>query len=57
MIKFVLNCWKPLKIIKPQYKDEICLSMTATKVERIDDMAYGVNLSALTMGNQQLRPE
>ena len=29
------NCWKVLKLIKPQHKDETSLSVKVTKVERI----------------------
>ena len=33
-----LNCWKILKLIKPQHKNEISLSVKVTKVERINEM-------------------
>lgn len=36
-----LNCWKSLKLTKPQRKDEISLSVTVTKVEKISQMVQG----------------
>ena len=38
---YLLNCWKTLKVASPQRKDEIRLSVTATKVKRRCDMVYG----------------
>ena len=35
------KCWKLLKPIKLQHKDEICLSVNVTKVEKIDWIEYG----------------
>ena len=29
------NCWKVLKLIKPQHKNEISLGVKVTKVEKI----------------------
>lgn len=57
--KYLFNCGNSVKIIKPQYKDEICLSMMVTKVEKIDCMVYGVNLSTgkEQIGNPQRSPE
>ena len=56
------NCWNTLKTVKPQRNDEIRVIVMAAKAERINCMAYGEIkarsvLSALTMGNQQPRPE
>lgn len=48
-----LNCWKTLKLILLQHKDEINLSAKATKVEKKYEIAQGQNLNAVTMGNQQ----
>lgn len=38
-----LNCWKPLKTIKPQRNDEICISVKVTKVEKINCMRARLN--------------
>ena len=35
------KCWKLLKLIKLQHKDEIRLSVNVTKVEKIDWIEYG----------------
>lgn len=35
------NCWKPLKITKPQHKNETNLSVMVMKIEKISYMAYG----------------
>ena len=35
------KCWKLLKLIKLQHKDEIYLSVNVTKVEKIDWIEYG----------------
>lgn len=41
MYQNLSNCWKTLKAIRPQRKDEICLSAMAAKAERIDCMVQG----------------
>ena len=41
----LFNCWKTLKIIILQRKDEISLNVNVTKVEKNNYMIYGVNLS------------
>ena len=38
MINNTLNCWKTLKTIKLQRKDEICLSVNVMKIEKINCM-------------------
>ena len=38
-IQYYLNCWKFLKLTKPQRKHEIRLSVKVTKVEKISQMA------------------
>ena len=38
-IQYYLNCWKFLKLTKPQRKHEIKLSVKVTKVEKISWMA------------------
>ena len=43
MKKYVFNCWKILKTIKPQRNDEICISVTVTKVEKINCMRARLN--------------
>lgn len=30
------NCWKTLKLVKPQRKDEICLSVKVAKAKKIN---------------------
>ena len=39
MIKYELNCWKTLKQLTLQHKDEICLGVNAAKAEKslVDD--------------------
>ena len=39
----LFNCWKILKTIKPQRKDEICLIVKVTKVEKINCMRARLN--------------
>lgn len=52
------NCWKTLKTIKPQRKDEISLSVTVVKTEKINCMRTRSNpLFSFLMGNQQRSPE
>jgi hypothetical protein len=36
-----LNCWKTLKPIVPQHRDEICSSVTVAKAEKNNRMAQG----------------
>ena len=36
-----LNCWKLLKTITLQRKDEICLIVNVAKAEKSDCMTYG----------------
>ena len=43
MKKYVFNCWKTLKTIKPQRNDEINISVTVTKVEKINCMRARLN--------------
>lgn len=43
----LFNCWKPLKTIKPQRNDEICISVMVAKAEKINCMTYGENLSVI----------
>ncbi len=54
----MLNCWKTLKSVIPQHKDEICLSATVTKVEKNNRINIWLNPKYLiAMGNQQPSPE
>lgn len=53
----VLNCWKNLKTTKLQRDDEKCVNVNAVKTEKISCIAYGQNLSAEIMVDQQLRSE
>ena len=41
--KYTFNCWKVLKTIKPQRKDEINLIVKVTKVEKINCMRTRLN--------------
>nr|DAP40169.1 MAG TPA: hypothetical protein [Caudoviricetes sp.] len=43
MKKYVSNCWKILKTIKPQRKNEINLGVKVTKVEKINCMRARLN--------------
>lgn len=57
MKNFLLNCWDTLKRHELQRNDERCISVNATKVEKIMSMLYGQILSSTIMGNQPLRSE
>ena len=57
MCENYLNCWKTLKLFRLQRKNEICLSVIVTKVEKTKWMTYGENLSVDVIGNQQLSSE
>lgn len=41
--KYLFNCWKTLKTIKPQRNDEICISVTVVKTEKINCMRARLN--------------
>jgi len=43
MNKYALKCWKTLKTIKPQRKDEINLNVKVVKTEKINCMRTRLN--------------
>ena len=46
-----LNCWKPLKPIVPQHRDEICSSVMVAKVEK--NQSDGTRLNPKCCNNGQ----
>lgn len=56
-IENLSNCWDSLKTVILQHSDEIRTSVNVAKAEKNNCMVYGVNLSAITMGNQQQSSE
>jgi hypothetical protein len=51
MIKYELNCWKTLKQLTLQHKNEICLGVNATKVEK--SLVDGARLNPKHQNNGQ----
>ena len=50
------NCWKPLKTIKPQRKNEICLSAMVAKAEKINCMRTRQIPCSLFNGQSAAKP-
>lgn len=50
------NCWKTLKTIKPQRKNEISLSVMVTKVEKISCMRTRLNPLSFFNGQSAAKP-
>ena len=56
MKKYLFNCWKTLKTIKPQRNDEIHISVTVTKVEKINCMRARLNPLLFFNGQSASKP-